>query len=658
MSDEVDREFVGDGRYALDRLLGTGGTGSVTLAYDTMLSRWVAIKRIPRVDDRVMREAQIIASISHPNIVMIHDIFEQGSEIFLVMELVLGPTLEELAEPMDEATFRDLAAQCLRGLGAAHEKSVVHRDLKPGNIMLAPLETGGYRAKILDFGQSRTLEEPSLQTIEIGGSVVGSIYMMSPEQLSHEPLDWRTDFYSLGCVFYQALTRQRPFNGASVIEVWTAHLQHRFVPLKTLRPDLPEALTAWVERLFARDRDARPASAAQALAALKGTEPPPENDTQTPVVKALPVATATGNKRVRLLELPPLKISAPISVHAPIQSSDMPSLPIAVKPLSVSVQKPQPSTSPKSVQRMASAALPKPSEPETSPTKFRIHLSRKNLAIIAATALLILGGIGTFSLIRYIANASASSFGTHSVKEKILQAKFYDLKQTSDGKPANSMTDPEFCNIVAQFVKDKQWDPEFLSKYYSASAPLFAPRLYLPQDESALGPKAFGVEKDVEPFYWLVHYNGKFRALKSGTFRFIGCGDNVLIVRLNKKNVLDGSGGANFALDWSFNSNPRELLGAACALGWQLKGGQWFELKKGEHYDIEIITGDAGGGAFSAFLFYEQKGETYPKREDGSGYIYPLVELDNSAMPPINKPSPFNPPILPAKERIFEGVKP
>ena len=109
MSAEPEREFVGNGRYAIDRLLGSGGSGTVNLAYDTKPERWVAIKRMPAGDNSALREASIIANLHHPNIVMIHDIIEQGVEVFFVMELVLGPTLEDLVEAMSEGTFRDFA---------------------------------------------------------------------------------------------------------------------------------------------------------------------------------------------------------------------------------------------------------------------------------------------------------------------------------------------------------------------------------------------------------------------------------------------------------------------------------------------------------------------------------------------------------------------
>ena len=294
MSMEPEREFVGNGRYALDQLLGKGGAGEVVLAYDLSLKRWVAIKRIPATDADIAREAGVLANFQHPNIVTVYDVLQEGGQILIVMEFVQGQTLEEITEAMSEETFRNFAEQCLEGLGAAHAKNIVHRDIKPGNIMLVQLPKGGCQVKLLDFGQSRVMEAPSLQTIDQSGAVVGSVYMMSPEQLNHEELDSRTDFYSLGCVFYQVLTRQRPFTGENAAQVLSAHLNHKFHPLASIRPDLPQALTAWVERMFSLDRNDRPASAQEALQTLRATPAAPPTNAKAAVAVAAPVPVAVA----------------------------------------------------------------------------------------------------------------------------------------------------------------------------------------------------------------------------------------------------------------------------------------------------------------------------------------------------------------------------
>ena len=759
MSAEPEREFVGNGRYAIDRLLGAGGSGTVNLAYDTKLERWVAIKRMPAGDNSALREASIIANLHHPNIVMIHDIIEQGVEVFFVMELVLGPTLEDLVEAMSEGTFRDFATQCLQGLAAAHEKNVVHRDVKAGNIMLAPLAEGGYRVKILDFGQSRVSEEPSLQTIDHNGTVVGSIYAMSPEQLGNEPLDSRTDLYSLGCVFYQALTLERPFKGGSVTEVYASHFRHRFNSLGSLRPDLPVALTMWVEQLFSLERSDRPSSSLEALAMLHQSAGAAVIRAASPLEKTMPVL-----KHTQAIILPAVPLA--LNPH-PVPKAKNPPLPITQ---AISKMAPQVLAAPPTESSSEDAApsndeaesidpafssppleryVPPPDEPQSLPRKLWKKLTERRFLFISVIVHVLIGIIAMIFVVQSIvakrkltftsappspnksqralehkvtmakkqntmsAPAQAkritttglskvslpdmpaiststdfnagkmagmggtgvglgfkgglattggkaslggpiSFFGMRGKNDNVLTAKFYDLKQTRDKKPAKLLTNNDFVDLVKKFVTVDGWSSFALTKYYCAPAPLFSPRLYVPVDQSEEAPKAFGVEKEVAPYFWLVHYKGRFRALKKGTFRFVGMGDNALVVRLDRKNVLACGG-----VDPAANSNPPERLGSACAVGggWSLEAGQWFNVNQGQTFNIEMLTGDAGGGQFSAFLFYEEKGATYPRRPDGSAFVYPILEFDGSPMPAINKPNPFNPPFPATSERAFEGVK-
>ena len=266
----------GNGRYTIQRRLGAGGEGAVFLAYDGTLKRWVAIKQIhnqgeqsPKlVETSAIREATHLASLQHPNIITVHDIVRSNDEVLVVMEYMPGQTVDDLNEPMDASFFVDFASQCLLGLAAAHAIGMVHRDIKPGNIMIAGQHSGGFQVKILDFGLAKVIEEPSLQTLDQSGALMGSIFMMSPEQLEARPIDHRTDLYSLGCVFYKSLTRKHPFRGKSVPAVVAAHLAHDHDPLASLRPDLPQPLISWVERLFAQDRETRPPSASEALKSL------------------------------------------------------------------------------------------------------------------------------------------------------------------------------------------------------------------------------------------------------------------------------------------------------------------------------------------------------------------------------------------------------
>jgi len=271
---DIEASVIG-GRYVIDRKLGSGGEGSVYLAYDQLLNRHVAIKSVHTGADALsdaagsFNEAKRLASLQHPNIVTIFDFMPSNENVFVVMEFINGTSLEKLEAPMDAGVFGQFARQCLDALGAAHSLGIVHRDIKSANIMVTWTESGDLRVKLLDFGLAKVMTAPSEQTLDHSGALTGSIYFLSPEQLHCQPIDHRTDLYSLGCVFYRALTLRNPFDGAGLPAVISSHLQHDFIPLAEYRPDLPSELTAWVERLFSFSPDERPASAAAALADLE-----------------------------------------------------------------------------------------------------------------------------------------------------------------------------------------------------------------------------------------------------------------------------------------------------------------------------------------------------------------------------------------------------
>lgn len=289
---------IGDGRYAIDRRIGVGGYGAVYLAYDTVLNRWVAIKRVDSESNNSdpFREARQLASLQHPNIVTIYDFLRSDGETFVIMEYVPGQNLNELTEPMSLEFFTTFARQCLEALAAAHGIGLVHRDIKPANIMIAGTPSGGFQAKLLDFGLAKVMTEPSHQSMDHSGAITGSIHMISPEQLSRQPMDHRSDLYSLGCVFYKALTLRFPFHGEDVTSLIAAHLQHDFTPLAELRPDLPAELVAWVENLFAFNKEDRPQSASLALQNLDRPASKPANSTGKPSL-ANPLTASPAPKK-------------------------------------------------------------------------------------------------------------------------------------------------------------------------------------------------------------------------------------------------------------------------------------------------------------------------------------------------------------------------
>jgi hypothetical protein len=396
MSTEPEREFVGNGRYALDQILGQGGVGVVVLAYDIEKSRWDAMKRLPSTDPEVLREAGGVVGLEHPNIATVHEVFAEGSEVLVAMEFVQGQALGDLAEPMAEETFRDFAAQCLEGLRAAHEKNLIHRGIKPGNIMLAALPEGGFQVKLLDFGQSR-LREASLQTPSPGGAAGEFLAMMAPEQLRREEVDARADIFALGCVFYQALTRQIPYVGENPEQLLAAQANRSSQPLASLRPELPAPLAAWVERMFAPDRNDRPASAAEALQALQSTHAAPVQ--AAPVIPAPPMLKATPavdlSAATMRVVLPLKKANAPVASVAPVAAAAPVSVVAAASvPRPVSVV-----AAPRSVSVASPIKSPTPS-PRRAPDPEPAPAPRFPLGIVAAAAAVVLlagGGWGVWN---------------------------------------------------------------------------------------------------------------------------------------------------------------------------------------------------------------------------------------------------------------------
>jgi serine/threonine protein kinase len=271
---DIEASVIG-GRYVIDRKLGSGGEGAVYLAYDQLLNRHVAIKSVHTGAEALtdatgaFNEAKRLASLQHPNIVTIFDFLPSHENVFVVMEFINGESLDSLTQPMEARVFWEFARQCLDALGAAHSLGMVHRDIKSANIMVTWTEGGDARVKLLDFGLAKVMAAPSEQTLDHAGALTGSIYFLSPEQLNCQPIDHRTDFYSLGCVFYRALTLRNPFQGAGIPSIIAAHLQHDFIPLAEYRPDLPAGLSAWVEQFFSFSPSDRPVNAAAALADLE-----------------------------------------------------------------------------------------------------------------------------------------------------------------------------------------------------------------------------------------------------------------------------------------------------------------------------------------------------------------------------------------------------
>ncbi|MDA8020213.1 MAG: protein kinase [Thermoanaerobaculia bacterium] len=256
------------GTYVVQDLIGSGGMGDVYRALDPRLDRLVALKVLPITAvanplalARFQREARTLAALSHPNIVVLHDIGEEGGRPYTVSELLVGETLRERLDrgPMSWREALPVALDICAGLGTAHAQQVVHRDLKPENLML----TDDGRTKILDFGLAffqnveRSADPSDTRSDTVPGSLVGTSGYMSPEQITGEETDHRTDLFSLGCVLYETLTSRKPFIGKSMVEAVTATVRDEPEPMTVSVGELPPALPQIVGRCLVKDRQLR-----------------------------------------------------------------------------------------------------------------------------------------------------------------------------------------------------------------------------------------------------------------------------------------------------------------------------------------------------------------------------------------------------------------
>jgi len=261
------------GPYEIKSAIGAGGMGEVYKARDTRLDRDIAIKVLspevstdPERRARFAREAQTVARLSHPNICPLFDVGDYEGTMFLIMEHLAGQTLaERLLKgplPLDEALT--VGKEIAEALSAAHRQGVIHRDLKPSNVMLT--KSG---AKLLDFGIAKLMgrdDGPSVQTRSASpkqasltrqGVIVGTPQYMSPEQLEGKASDVRTDLWQLGAILYEMVTGKRAFEGASVVELMSAVIEHEPLPISSLQPAAPPALDRLVRRCLTKDPDQR-----------------------------------------------------------------------------------------------------------------------------------------------------------------------------------------------------------------------------------------------------------------------------------------------------------------------------------------------------------------------------------------------------------------
>ncbi len=259
--------------YRIEELLGRGGMGVVYRAYDLRLKRNVALKLIApglsgdeRFRERFLSETELAASLEHPNVVPVHDAGEVGGQLYLAMRYVDGADLRTLVRKegvLEPPRALAILAQVAGALDGAHARGLVHRDVKPSNVLLDAQE----HAYLADFGLTRRLAEPSIPGED--ALSLGTPAYVAPEQIRGDEVDGRTDLYSLACVLYECLTGQEPFSRESDLAMLWGHLEEPPPKPSEVRPELPEALDGIVEKALAKNPDERYQSGAELVEAAR-----------------------------------------------------------------------------------------------------------------------------------------------------------------------------------------------------------------------------------------------------------------------------------------------------------------------------------------------------------------------------------------------------
>ncbi|MFI6008222.1 serine/threonine-protein kinase [Streptomyces sp. NPDC051243] len=290
------------GRYRLSESIGRGGMGEVWRAYDETLARHVAVKLLlpqdsdPTATSRFRLEAQTAARIDHPNVVGVRDFGEHDNRLYLVMELVEGDSLARTlarSGALPAERVARIAAQAAAGLAAAHRQGIVHRDIKPGNLLLDADGT----LKIGDFGIARFLDDPGA-ALTATGQIVGTSLYLAPERALGQPAGPPSDVYALGCVLYQLLTARPPFHADTAVAILHQHLDTAPVPPRELGVmGLPPAFENYLLGLLAKDPEHRP-TAQQAADWFAGGawqgRPQPLPDPASPSGRSTVASAPTG----------------------------------------------------------------------------------------------------------------------------------------------------------------------------------------------------------------------------------------------------------------------------------------------------------------------------------------------------------------------------
>jgi serine/threonine-protein kinase len=338
------------GRYLIQSLLGQGGMAIVYLATDPRFEREVAVKILPhelmpdpQFRERFDREARMIAGLEHPFIVPVHDFGEHDGQPYLVMRLMSGGTLADRLEggPLPLSKIAQIVQRLSSALEEAHQRGVIHRDLKPGNVLFDQYDL----AYLADFGIARMTESPSTLT---GGSAMGTPGYMSPEQIEGKPVDGRSDIYALGVLTYEMVTGKRPFDADTPMMVMVKQMTEQAPRLADARSDLPMEYDLLLERTMAREPEKRPSSAQEVsellfaatrasrqseMPTMMASSSPPEPPTEVitrpapppPAETKMQPPTPPAYETKSVLMIPCPNCQQPIDIHNHGESAHCPS---------------------------------------------------------------------------------------------------------------------------------------------------------------------------------------------------------------------------------------------------------------------------------------------------------------------------------------------
>ncbi len=321
------------GPYRVLRRLGAGGMGEVVLAHDDRLDRHVAIKRLhddaatPERRERFRREARIAARLDHPAIVRIHDVLHEAGHDYLIMEYVEGQTLRARCteRPMTVSEVLDIAHQIALGMAAAHDRGVIHRDLKAENVLITPAG----RARLTDFGIAKLEGD---DTFTADGAVIGTFRAMSPEQALGRPIDHRSDLFSFGILLHEALTGESPFRAETAFLTVQRLVRDDPRPLDELVPSIPDGLAKLVHQLLAKEPQLRPRDfheVAEALGELAGQIPDAQDRDGSPYGGPPPAGEDTRSTEHSVVPTPPLPDSSAPTRSPPDSAAQAPSPPLS-----------------------------------------------------------------------------------------------------------------------------------------------------------------------------------------------------------------------------------------------------------------------------------------------------------------------------------------